>query len=155
MAFFEEVGKKLTQASQTTIQKTKEIADVTKLNSQISDEENKVRSMYATIGQKYFEMYEEDQEAVFAEDILCIQTAQSKVLELREQINIVKGIKKCSSCGSEIAKTAAFCPACGAKTPIVEEAVAQEAPKKLCPHCNNEVEDSVVFCQNCGGKIAE
>ena len=37
MAFFDEIGKKLSQTGQGMVQKTKEMADVAKLNSNISD----------------------------------------------------------------------------------------------------------------------
>ena len=40
MSFFDDLGKKLSQAGQTAVQKTKEMADVAKLNSAISDEES-------------------------------------------------------------------------------------------------------------------
>ena len=37
MAFFDEIGKKLSQTGQMAVQKTKEMADIAKLNSNISD----------------------------------------------------------------------------------------------------------------------
>ena len=39
MAFFDELSKKVTEASQKTIAKTKELADTSRLNSMISEEE--------------------------------------------------------------------------------------------------------------------
>ena len=37
MAFFDSLSKKVTQVGQTTIQKTKEFAEVTRVNSLIDD----------------------------------------------------------------------------------------------------------------------
>lgn len=45
------VGKKITDVGQGTIQKTKNMADVAKLNSVISEEEQKIKSTYEQIGQ--------------------------------------------------------------------------------------------------------
>lgn len=41
MAFFDEIGKKISQTGQGVVQKTKDMADVAKLNSLISEEEEK------------------------------------------------------------------------------------------------------------------
>lgn len=39
MAFFDEIGKKITQTGQMAVQKTKNMADIAKLNASLSDEE--------------------------------------------------------------------------------------------------------------------
>ena len=43
MGFFDDFGKKISSAGQEAIAKTKELADVAKINSSISDEENKIK----------------------------------------------------------------------------------------------------------------
>lgn len=43
MSFFDEVGKKITDVSQETIQKTRNMADTAKMNSAISDEQQKIK----------------------------------------------------------------------------------------------------------------
>ena len=43
MAFFEKLGKTVSEASQKTIAKTKELADTSKLHSMISEEEKRSR----------------------------------------------------------------------------------------------------------------
>lgn len=50
MAFFDDLGKKLSQAGQTAVQKTKEITDIARINGLISDEEKKVNNNYYQIG---------------------------------------------------------------------------------------------------------
>lgn len=40
--FFEQFGKKVTQTSQDAMKKTKEFAEIAKLNTQISDEEKRL-----------------------------------------------------------------------------------------------------------------
>ena len=42
MAFFDELGKKVSEAGQKTLQKTKELSDTARLNSMLSDEERRI-----------------------------------------------------------------------------------------------------------------
>ena len=50
MSFFDEVGKKITDVGQGTIQKTKNMADVAKLNSVISEEEQQIKNACEQLG---------------------------------------------------------------------------------------------------------
>ena len=54
MAFFDEISKKITDVSQATIQKTKDMTDTMKHTSMISDEEKSIRANYAKLGEAYF-----------------------------------------------------------------------------------------------------
>ncbi len=54
MGFFDELGKKISGASQEVVQKGKEMADTAKFNSMIHDEERKISAVYGKIGKKYF-----------------------------------------------------------------------------------------------------
>ena len=58
MGFFDDLGKKLSDASQDVMQKGKEMADTAKFNAQIHDEEKKITAVYSKIGKKYFEVFE-------------------------------------------------------------------------------------------------
>ena len=55
MAFFDDLSKKLSQATQTTVQKAQEMAEVAKLNSMVNDEEKRIESAYSQIGKTYCE----------------------------------------------------------------------------------------------------
>ena len=128
MAFFDDLGKKLTQAGQTAAQKTKEIAEIAKLNSQISDEDKRIESNYSQIGKLYVTLHGENCESDFTEMISAIRESEKKIAEYRQQISDIKGIVKCEKCGAEVANGAAFCSACGAPMPVVapvEETVAE------------------------------
>ena len=58
MGFFDELGKKISGASQEVVQKGKEMADTAKFNSMIHDEERKISAVYGKIGKKYFEDFQ-------------------------------------------------------------------------------------------------
>ena len=50
MAFFDKISETLSKGSKTLIDKTKDLTDIAKLNSQISAEENKIRDAYEALG---------------------------------------------------------------------------------------------------------
>lgn len=54
MAFFEQLGKRLSDAGQGVAQQTKNFADVTRLNGAISDKERRITQLYQSIGQTYY-----------------------------------------------------------------------------------------------------
>lgn len=48
MSFLNNLGQKISDVSQTTIKKTKDLADTAKLNLNISEEERKIDTAYRT-----------------------------------------------------------------------------------------------------------
>lgn len=126
MAFFNDLGKKLSQAGQTTMQKTKELADIAKLNSMIADEEKRINHAYTDIGKLYFEHHAKDNDEMFSSSIQSINEANEKIVNLKNQTAEIKGIVKCEKCGAEVAKNAAFCGACGNPMPVTAHAPAEQ-----------------------------
>lgn len=115
MAFFEDLGKMITQTSQDVVQKTKDTAGVVKLNGMISDEKKRVNDLYIQIGKKYFEMYSDSCDQEFEPLVAEIKDAQAKIDDYSEQVRQLKGIAACPNCGAEVPTGTAFCSKCGAK----------------------------------------
>lgn len=128
MSFFDDLGKKLSQAGQTAAQKTKEIAETAKLNSQISDEEKKINDFYLQIGKLYVSLHNEDYEADFDELVKGLHESENRVKECRQQIKDIKGVTMCEKCGAEVSSGAAFCSTCGAPMPVASPAEPETAP---------------------------
>ena len=72
MAFFDDLGKKLSQAGQSAVQKTKEVADIARLNSAIYDEEKRIDSNYLEIGKLYVALHDAEHEADFGLSLIHI-----------------------------------------------------------------------------------
>ena len=53
MAFFEDLGKKLTKVGEAAAEKTKEVAEFTKANAKILEIQNKLDKAYVEVGKKY------------------------------------------------------------------------------------------------------
>lgn len=146
MAFFDKLSRTVTEAGQKTIAKTMELADVTRLNSMISDEEKNINSQYTKIGKLYLSLHKNDYEDVFAEMVSTIAEAEDKIRGYKNQIQDIRGIQHCEACGAEVPKGAAFCSACGAVMPKPQS--PEESIK--CKYCGAETEKGARFCASCG-----
>lgn len=165
MAFFDDLGKKISQAGQSTMQKTRDMADVAKINMQISDEEKKINDTYLQIGKLYTELHASDSEEAFQGLVQTIADAQGKIKEYQAQIQEIKGVVRCEKCGAEVSKEAAFCLACGMKMPEIvpeetekaeEEGAVQAAEsvvEKKCSNCGAVLGNDALFCSECGTKV--
>jgi polyribonucleotide nucleotidyltransferase len=159
MSFFENIGKKMGEAAQAVSKKSSEIVEVTKLNSAINSEEDKIQKLFSQIGKTIYENYEQTGEAVDLAKASCEQIAAHKenIKSLREKIAEVKGIKTCISCGAEMDRAQLFCAKCGARNEVPQAAEAPQAAEQpavpTCPSCNSEVAPGAAFCTNCGSKL--
>lgn len=145
MAFFNEIGKKLTQVGQETAQQAKIFAETTRINSHISDEEKQIDNLFIQIGKNYFEANRNNAAAPYADMMVSIIDAQARIEQYKEQIRKIRGVSNCPSCGAEVANGAAFCNACGTKMPV-----AQAFATVKCPQCNADVMADSKFCDGCG-----
>lgn len=152
MAFFEQLGKRLTDAGQNVAQQTKNLADVTQLNSAISDREKKISQLYLNIGRLYYEGHKDDLSAEHREIIDEVDALYAEIAKNREKIKQIKGVVKCPNCGADVPLSAAFCNACGAK--IERDSAASDATaQRCCPVCHAVVSAEDSFCNNCGAKV--
>lgn len=153
MAFFDEIGKKISQTGQKAVQKTKEMADVAKLNSTVSDEEKKVSNIYHQIGQLYVSLYEDNPEPDFKVLIEQLNESLSKIEEMKQQIQDIKGVKRCTNCGAEIPNNATFCSACG--TAVIQQKIVSISDLATCSNCGKMVEKEMKFCTFCGSPMVK
>ena len=153
MAFFEQLGKRLTDAGQNVAQQTKNLADVTQLNSAISDREKKISQLYLNIGQLYYEEHKGDSTAEHQEIIEEINALYAEIAQNREKIKQIKGVVKCPKCGADVPLNAAFCNACGTKMERAGSVSETNGAQRHCPVCHAAVSAEDAFCNNCGAKV--
>ncbi len=148
MAFFDDLGKKISQAGQTAVQKTKDMTEIAKYNSEISEAERKIAAIYSDIGMLYVKLHRDAPEEQIAPMIKALNEVESRIAECREQIKDIKGIALCASCGAQLTG-GAFCSSCGAPAP------AQEKPEgAFCSSCGAPLADGSAFCTSCGARRA-
>lgn len=153
MAFFEDLGKRLTDAGQNVAQQTQNLAEVTRLNSAISDKEKKISQLFLAIGQSYYERHKNDNAVEEPEKIAQIDALYNEIFENREKIKQIKGVVKCENCGMDVPINASFCNGCGAKVNRAEAVSEGTQTGRVCPTCHAMVEEGNLFCNHCGSKI--
>lgn len=155
MSFFEQMGQKLTQTSQDAVKKTKDMAEVVRLNNAVSEEQKKIENIYREIGKLYYEHFADKEEEIFREGIAEIRRSEASIQDMKVTIRQLKGLQACPVCGNELPFGQAFCNACGAKMP---ELAAEPAQPEIvdgvrCPSCGTVMEKGMAFCTNCGTKL--
>ena len=148
MAFFENLGKTVSEAGQKTIAKTKELADTSRLNSMISEEEKVITNQYFQIGKLYASIHKYDFEDDFSGMIGAIAEAEARIRDYKTQIQDIKGIQRCEKCGAGVPNGALFCSSCGATMPKIQAPVSADSIK--CENCGAEVKKGMRFCTSCG-----
>lgn len=169
MAFFDDMVKK-----------TRNMADSSKLSSQITEEERNIESYYRDLGKQYFDRYKDEEGCELRGLVDNILASQEKIRQYNEQIDQLKGVQKCPGCGMEMPADSMFCNACGTKMPPKPVSVNQpvcancgavlkegqrfcvqcgtpyEAPApavKFCPECGKQLPGDAGFCPDCGAAV--
>ena len=153
MAFFEQIGKRLSDAGQNVAQQTRNLADVTQLTNLNSQKERQISQLYAAIGQAYYENHKNDPAAEELEGIQKINALYAEILQNQEKIKQIKGVTKCEICGADVPASATFCNACGAKVARVVATAEVVTGARLCPVCGSGVAEGNLFCTNCGNRM--
>lgn len=135
---FEKVGNTITSTGKDGINKAKDVKDTVKIQMDIKDKESEVTKMYRDLGKAYYQAYKDNETQEF-DQVLAINAAFEEITQLKASLDSLKGIKRCPSCGNQVATDAKFCPECGAncETPaeevegdVVEETAEEEAAEE-------------------------
>ena len=136
MSFFDNLGQKLNDVGQTTIKKTKDLADTAKMNLEISEEERKISNAHEQIGKWYAAKHRMQADPEIQNWMDAIFASEAKIKACRDNLGQIKGETTCPQCGASIAADAQFCPNCGQK--IVPQQPAQDVTPQ--PVKDEEVE---------------
>lgn len=130
MSFFDKLKKQVVEVGQTTAQKTKDIAEIVKLTSDVSEEEKKIKAAYEKMGELYFNLNAEKAEGDFAPFVEAVNSSKAKLEELKKELSKLKGVKQCEVCGKEIKAEDTFCSGCGSEVKKDVEEVKEEVEQK-------------------------
>ena len=154
MNFFDQLGKKVTDAGKGVAQQTKNLTEIARLTSVIDTEEKLVAQSYAQIGKAYYENHKNDPSAECAPQIALVNKSLEKIAQWREQIQMIKGIVKCPQCGADVPYSSQFCGSCGTRI-VRMEPVPAPASVRRCPSCNAEASATDRFCNKCGKPLPQ
>ena len=129
--FFGAIGKFFARAAVGAADKTSSMMEKTKINSQITGERKEIEKMCQQIGESVLEraaageIQLSERENLLMEEI---NVHQDRIREFRKVMAGLRNMKICPACESLIAIDVAFCPKCGAPTPVPEpeEVMAEE-----------------------------
>jgi len=125
MGFFNEIGKKTSEA-------TSKITKETKLKLKINDNKNKISDIYEEIGKKVYEKHVREENISIKEELQeeCskIDVLSKEIEEARKEILRLNNKRQCPGCYAEIEKEAAYCSKCGQKLENVEIVEPKQVP---------------------------
>jgi ribosomal protein L40E len=128
----DDIKNSLTKFARNVGRTSNEFLKSTKLQFSLSNEEEELKRLYTEIGKKVHEIYQYGGSLgkFFDEKYKEIVQLEKKIDDLRDQLNIVKGVKTCARCGAQIQRYGVFCPKCGAKVGEDVEADFADAEAK-------------------------
>ncbi len=142
----------MSRFAQTAVSKSKEMAETTRVNVEISNVQQKIREVQMNLGRHVLEnpalMPAPDETA--ADLIRQAQEANEKLTALQQTLLDLRNVNICPNCGAEVSRTSKFCGKCGAP---MERKVLEDTPTPVCPHCGAPIEEGATFCGNCGEKL--
>lgn len=153
MAFWDNLSQKASETTAKAMQKAKEMSDIARLNSMISEEETKINNNYYQIGKLYVTMHPHDYEEDFAGMVASLAESEEKIKNYRQQIQDIKGVVRCPKCGAEVQSGVAFCSACGSPMPKVQPVNTDDLIR--CENCGAMIKKGVRFCTSCGKPMVQ
>ena len=109
-----------TNASRGVSEKAKNASEAENLKRKILYEEERIVEVFADIGKKYYKNPEEDPAVM---KVLCddVDTRRKRILQMRKELNSIRGCKICPKCDAEVNEKFQFCGVCGARLPDEDE----------------------------------
>jgi len=90
MDFMEKMGDTITTKGKEAADKTKKIAQIINLRSQISTCEEIMKKNYLEIGKLYYDLYSDMPEEPFEKQCRTIKNAKTGIADLQKKINHTK-----------------------------------------------------------------
>ncbi|MCL2575925.1 MAG: zinc ribbon domain-containing protein [Defluviitaleaceae bacterium] len=146
----------------------------TKLSINLSNEEGKLKAIYNDIGKAVHEIYKHGGTlgAMFDDKYKMIVEQEAKIADIRNRLEIAKGVVICPKCDTNSKRGSSFCQRCGESLSgaeeyvVVSEATAtdhrlplqepqqQQIPSqptgKICNVCSATNDPFERFCLSCG-----
>lgn len=86
MAIFEHLGRRITDAGQGVARQTRNFADVTRLNSAISDKEWQITRLYEALGRACYEVQRGSPAPEYREAVEKINSLFAEIAQHQEEI---------------------------------------------------------------------
>ncbi|MCL2376923.1 MAG: zinc ribbon domain-containing protein [Defluviitaleaceae bacterium] len=121
----DDIKKGIVNATRSIAKGSGTFLKTTKLSMTLSNEEANMKSLYIEIGKKVHEIYSYGGSLgdFFDKKYQEVLEQQKKIDDVREAMEIAKGVKTCPKCGKTSPRASTFCPKCGEAISDVPETV--------------------------------
>ena len=154
MAFFNDIGKKISQAGHEAVEKTKDMAEVTRLNSVIKEKNEQADEIFRKLGEAYFNRHRNDAEPALRPMVAELISVKNVISESEKAIGEIKGVRRCPHCGEEVEEGLTVCPYCHRAMPKTDAPTADEN-RIICPKCGYPMKQGSNFCIMCGTPVEQ
>lgn len=147
MAFFDNLGKKISVVAGSAADKAKDLGEIAKLKAEILGIQSDINAALLELGRKVYAQSKTESEGPFAEDCTKIAGLYDQVESLRARIALVKADNTDENdcvIRTDDAPTDA--------QPAAEDTTEASA-STVCPTCGQPVESGAAFCSQCGAKL--
>ena len=142
--------------AQSAVSKSKEVAETTSINLEISSLEQQLQGLYAQAGRYAIDRRLLPTEEAEIQAILTpMEQLQERLAQCRQALLELRNACICPSCGAEISRLSNFCDRCGAPVERPQPQPQQTAEEMVCPGCGAAVGQGDLFCGSCGKKLKE
>lgn len=145
----------ISRFAQNAATKGKEVAEVTRLNMEVSNTEQKIKKAHLDLGAYIAEHPEliPEQDETITGLLRAVADGKEELEKLKQNLLDVRNVNICSSCGAEVSRNSKFCGKCGA--PMDRSILETPKATNTCPDCGEPLEEGMAFCANCGRKLDE
>ena len=130
MGLLDNLGSTLNKVANTTIKKSKDLTELTKLSLKLNSEEGELTELYEKFGKKQYNSAKNIETTDDADYVKLIEEKIKVIEDLKEDIEQVKGIIICPKCGTKNKEEDTFCSNCGEKLPKPEPEEPKADPDK-------------------------
>lgn len=111
------VAKTLELGANKVAKKSSVLVEISKLNINVASEEEKVRNLFEQLGRAVYEDYTKGHtiDEAMIKDCNDILEIEKNIKELKNKINLLKNIRRCPNCDTEMKINTLYCPKCGLK----------------------------------------
>lgn len=155
MSFFDELGRKITDAGKAASEKAKDLAEVTHLNSVMKEKQAQADALTAELGEAYFNAHVNDKNCEFYDKVDEINKLKKAIDDCRSSILEIKGLVECPFCGTQFDADESCCPNCGKAIPRSAQSVVSDSgeEKLICAVCGYHMRPGSNFCIMCGTPV--
>ncbi len=144
---------KITKVGKGVTKRTKKFRDSFSIRMQLNEKEEEIEKYYLELGHRFYADHADEPPTEYLECMNSIRGLQEEIIEAREQLKLLQGIRLCPDCQRENPMDAVFCAYCGhVFAPLLNEPAKKES-EPVCPQCGEPMAPDAVFCIKCGHKI--